>query len=134
MIPSFKPGIMSSNQIRAAGGGVDVTPNAVDWNDVVSAVSATTNTVTITGINTAINLSISGIVGGGFEVYINNNEFTIDDDPYIVSVSNNDEVYFIFRTNTGEETTISVTVRNASDGNTVLDTFTMTAYQGGGGG
>jgi hypothetical protein len=58
MIPSFKPGIMSSNQIRAAGGGVDVTPNAVDWNDVVSSVSATTNTVTITGINTAINLSV----------------------------------------------------------------------------
>lgn len=29
MIPSFKPGIMSSNRIRAAGGGADVTPNAL---------------------------------------------------------------------------------------------------------
>lgn len=113
---------------------VDVTPNAVDWNDVVSSVSATTNTVTITGINTAINLSISGYSFGGFKVYINNNEFTIDDNPYTVSVSNNDEVYFVFSTSTGEETTISITVRNVSDGNTVLDTFTMTAFQGGGGG
>ena len=134
MIPSFKPGILSSNRIRAAGGGADVTPNAVNWNDVVSAVSATTNTVTITGINTAINLSISGYSFGGFKVYINNNEFTIDDDPYTVSVSNNDEVYFVFSTSTGEETTISITVTNASDGNTVLDTFTMTAFEGGGGG
>jgi hypothetical protein len=113
----------------------DVTPNAVDWNDVVSSVSVTTNTVTITGINTAINLSISAsYIGGGFKVYINNNEFTIDDDGYTVSVSNNDEVYFNFSGSSGEETTISVTVRNASDGNTVLDTFTMTAFQGGGGG
>lgn len=112
----------------------DVTPNAVDWNDVVSAVSATTNTVTITGINTAINLSIDGNSSGGFRVYINNNEFIIDDNPYIVSVSNNDEVYFVFPTSTGDETTISITVRNVSDGNTVLDTFTMTAFQGGGGG
>jgi hypothetical protein len=136
MIPSFKPGIMSSNQIRAAGGGVDVTPNAVDWNDVVSSVSATTNTVTITGINTAINLSIShtGSNGvGAFSVYKNGTEFSLNDDnPLPLSVSNNDEVYFSY--SPAEETTVSLTVTNASDGNTVLDTFTMTAFQGGGGG
>ena len=136
MIPSFKPGIMSSNQIRAAGGGVDVTPNAVDWNDVVSAVSATTNTVTITGINTAINLSISytGYSVGAFDVYKNGTEFSLtENNPETLSVSNNDQVYF-FYPGPGEESTVSVTVTNASDGNTVLDTFTMTAFQGGGGG
>ena len=133
MIPSFKHGIIASSRPRVVAAASDVTPNAVNWNDVVSAVSATTNTVTITGINTAINLSISGSFMG-FRVYINNNEFNIDDDPYTVSVSNNDEVYFTFHGSSGEEATISVTVRNVSDGNTVLDTFTMTAFQGGGGG
>lgn len=137
MIPSFKPGIMSSNRIRAAGGGADVTPNAVDWNDDVSSVSSTTNTVTITGINTAINLSISytGYGTGVFSAYKNDTEFDLtNDNPYTLSVSNNDEVYFVYSGSGGEESTVSVTVTNASDGNTVLDTFTMTAFQGGGGG
>lgn len=115
---------------------VDVTPNAVNWNDVVSSVSATTNTVTITGINTAINLSIShtGYATGAFSVYKNGTEFDLtNDNPYTLSVSNNDQVYF-FYVGSGEESTVSVTVTNDSDGNTVLDTFTMTAFQGGGGG
>ena len=114
---------------------VDVTPNAVDWNDVVSALSATTNTVTITGINTAINLSISstGYYSGAFSVYKNDTEFDLtNDNPNTLSVSNNDEVYFFYSPQV--ESTVSVTVTNASDGNAVLDTFTMTAAQGGGGG
>jgi len=114
---------------------VDVTPNAVNWNDVVSSLSATTNTVTITGINTAINLSISytGYSTGAFSVYKNGTEFDLtNDNPYTLSVSNNDQVYFFY--NPQVESTVSVTVTNASDGNAVLDTFTMTAAQGGGGG
>lgn len=114
---------------------VDVTPNAVNWNDVVSAVSATTNTVTITGINTAINLSISytGYNSGAFSVYKNDTEFDLTSyNPTTLSVSNNDQVYFFY--NPQVESTVSVTVTNASDGNAVLDTFTMTAAQGGGGG
>ena len=114
----------------------DVTPNAVNWNDVFSPSSATTNTVTITGINTAINLSIS-YTGynspGAFSVYKNDTEFDLTtNNPYTLSVSNNDQVYFFY--NPQVESTVSVTVTNASDGNTVLDTFTMTAFQGGGGG
>lgn len=113
----------------------DVTPNAVNWNDVVSALSTTTNTVTITGINTAINLSISytGYNSGAFSVYKNDTEFDLTtNNPYTLSVSNNDQVYFFY--NPQVESTVSVTVTNASDGNAVLDTFTMTAAQGGGGG
>jgi hypothetical protein len=134
-------GMASMIAIRAkkatgGGGGSDVTPNAVNWNDV-AAPGGSTNTVTITGINTAINLSISwtGYPGtGAFNVYKNDSETSLLDDgsPFTLSVSNNDEIYFsAFSAAFGS---ISVTVTNASDGNTVLDTFTMTVGEEGGGG
>ena len=113
----------------------DVTPNAVNWYNVVASGAAMTNTVTITGINTAIDLSISytGYNSGAFSVYKNDTEFDLTtNNPYTLSVSNNDQVYFYY--SPPDASTVSVTVSNASDGNTVLDTFTMTAAQGGGGG
>lgn len=121
---------------KATGGGADVTPNAVNWDDVTSAYAATTNTVTITGINTAINLSISftGYSVGAFDVYKNGSDTSLaaNGSPTTLSVSNNDEIYFFLGGQ--DEQTVSITVKNTSDNNTVLDTFTMTAYQGGGGG
>ena len=124
MIPSFKHGIIASSRPRVAvGGGADVTPNAVDWNSV-AAPGGSTNTVTITGINTAINLSISytGYVSGTFSVYKNGTEFDLtNNNPYTLSVSNNDQIYFYAFS--GFLTMISITVTNASDGNTVLDTL-----------
>ena len=124
------PSQHASRVARAAaggGGGNDVTPNAVNWNDV-AAPGGSTNTVTITGINTAINLSISftGYPGvGGFNVYKNDSETSLANEgsPFTLSVSNNDQIYFY--ASTGMTQTISVTVTNASDGNTVLDTFTI---------
>ena len=130
------PSQHASRVARAAaggGGGGGVTPNAVNWNDVANG---STNTQTITGINTAINLTISftGYVSGSFNVYKNDSETSLADEgtPFTLSVSNNDEIYF--SGSPGEDQTISVTVTNASDGNTVLDTFTITAGGGGGGG
>ena len=122
------PSQHTSRVARAAagGGGGDVTPNAVNWNDV-AAPGGSTNTVTITGINTAINLSISftGYEIGAFNVYKNDSETSLADEgsPFTLSVSNNDQIYFY--ASTGMTQTISVTVTNASDGNTVLDTFTI---------
>jgi len=130
MIPSFRPGIRSSNRIRAVA-SADVTPNAVNWNDV-AAPGGSTNTQTITGINTAINLTISytGYGAGAFNVYKNDSEISLtDDNPFTLSVSNNDQIYFYAVTSA--EQTISVTVTNASDGNTVLDTFTINTGGGG---
>jgi len=103
----------------------DVTPNAVNWTNV-AAPGGSTNTVTITGINTAINLSISwtGYPGtGAFDVYKNDSPISLPDEgsPYTLSVSNNDEVYFY--ASSSVVGTISVTVTNASDGNVELDTF-----------
>lgn len=120
---------------KPTGGGGDVTPNAVNWNDV-AAPGGSTNTVTITGINTAIDLSISwtGYFIGAFNVYKNDSGTSLADNgsPFTLSVSNNDQIYFYAATVT--EQTISVTVTNASDGNTVLDTFTINTGEEGGGG
>ena len=116
----------------SGGGGGDVTPNAVDWDDV-AAPGGSTNTVTITGINTAIDLSISwtGYGLGAFDVYKNDSPTSLadNDSPLTLSVSNNDEIYFY--ASSGAEQTISVTVTNASDGDTVLDTFTINTGGGG---
>lgn len=133
-LPYTRAASVGSFKRPVAAAAADVTPDAVDWNDVVSALSATTNTVTITGINTAIDLSISytGHNGAGaFSVYKNDTEFDLTgDNPTTLSVSNNDQVYFFYSPST--PSTVSVTVSNASDGNTVLDTFTMAAAQDGG--
>jgi len=121
---------------KSSGGGGDVTPNAVDWDDV-AAPGGSTNTVTITGINTAIDLSISwtGYPGSGsFDVYKNDSSTSLadNDSPLTLSVSNNDEIYFeAFSLSVAS---ISVTVTNASDGDTVLDTFTINVGEEGGGG
>ena len=132
------PSQHTSRVARAAagGGGGDVTPNAVNWNDV-AAPGGSTNTVTITGINTAINLSISftGYPGvGGFNVYKNDSETSLANEgsPFTLSVSNNDQIYFY--AGGASVASISVTVTNTSDGDTVLDTFTINVGEEGGGG
>lgn len=135
MIPSFKHGIIASSRPRvAAGGGADVTPNAVDWNDVSGGYGfpLSTNTVTITGISTAINLTISwsGNESGDFGISINGGSFvSLEDEggsPQTLSISNNDTIRF--QTSGVGNKVIPVTVTNASDANTVLDTFTMTYF------
>ena len=136
MLCSIASMIVVKTKKTSSGGGSDVTPNAVNWNDV-SAPGGSTNTVTITGINTAINLSISwtGYPGtGAFDVYKNDSPISLPDEgsPYTLSVSNNDEIYF--SASSIAVASISVTVTNASDGNTVLDTFTINVGEEGGGG
>ena len=136
MIPSFKHGIIASSRPRvAAGGGADVTPNAVDWNDVSGGYGFLlyTNTVTVTGISTAINLTISwsGNEIGSFGISINGGSL-IDleaegGSPRTFSISNNDTIRFGASIIAGIKV-ITVTVTNASDGNAVLDTFTMTVF------
>ena len=141
MLCSIASMIVVKTKKTSSGGGSDVTPNAVNWNDV-SAPGGSTNTVTITGINTAINLSISwtGYPGfGGFDVYKNDSQISLaevsqnEGSPYTLSVSNNDEIYFS-AFSPATVASISVTVTNASDGDTVLDTFTLNVGDEGGGG
>lgn len=136
MIPSFKPGIISSNRIRAAGGGVDVTPNAVNWVDTGSSATsqATTSMLQITGINQNITIRISwtSTGAGTFQYSLKStNVFgtataNLTSSPTDITVS--PDQYLGFRLNnaiSGTQTR-SVTVTNVTDNNTTLDTFTLT--------
>ena len=112
----------------------DVTPNPVNWNDTSSAgTEATTNIQQITGINVPINLTISWTGSlGNFYVSVNDTNsyggtvYFLNVSPYTISVS--PDKYIGFRLNAvglQNSLTRSVTVTNASDSNTTLDTFTM---------
>lgn len=108
----------------------DVTPNAVDWTDITGGGAGTTNTQTISGINTTITLRIESIYDGygEFSIYINGTQFDLTFDIQAngfsnQSVNNGDQIYFSRASSFGSAET--VTVKNASDGNVVLDTFTI---------
>lgn len=110
---------------------VDVTPDAVDWNNISTAGSnATTNTQTISGISQAItlratftedrdNYTLQAIVNGsavGSPVSSPGN--------FTFTVSNNDTV--AFTASGGDTRDSSATITNTSDGDAVLDTFGIT--------
>lgn len=131
MIPSFKPGILSSNKIRASAGPADVTPNAVDWSDDTT-VFWTSGTIvgtfdgakTISGINTAINIYYECIYcGDGGQIYYKKNggSWIAVSALENISVSNNDTIDWGY--SGGPETLIQFQVKNASDSNAVLDSF-----------
>ena len=137
MIPSFKPGIMSSNRIRAAGGGADVTPNAVNWINTGdgSITQATTSMLQITGISQSITIRISWTStgsGGTFEYSLQStNVFgtataTLSSSPTDITVSPNQYLGFRLTAALLGTQTRSVTITNVSDSNTTLDTFVLT--------
>jgi hypothetical protein len=106
----------------------DVTPNAVNWNDLSTGNStATTNTQTISGINQSItlratftedrdNYTLQAIVNGSLVGSPVNSPGN-----FTFTVSNNDTV--AFRASGGETRNSTATITNTSDGNAVLDTF-----------
>ena len=116
-----------------AGGG-DVTPNAVNWANVTGEYSnVTTSMLQITGITTSITLKVSftgaqvnqkysvqssAIFGTGTAI-ANDGTFTVSNNQYVG-----------FRADCGGaciRTKVSTwTITNVSDGNAVLDTFTIT--------
>ena len=144
MIPSFKPGIMSSNRIRAAV-AADVTPNAVDWANVGSLTTtlATTSMQQITGISQSITLRISWTTSGGTVTlgYSLNSTNTysqtasLTSSPTDITVSNNQWLGFQSSYVSGAGTVpTTFTITNVSDNNTTLDTVVVTVGSGGGGG
>lgn len=130
-LPFQRAASVGSFRRPVASAAADVTPNAVNWTNASGSGAATTNTQTITGINTSINLSISwsGKTTGALNVYKNGVEIPIadEDSPYTLSVVNNDAIYF-YSSSAGAET-VNFTVTNLSDGNTVLDTFTIELFE-----
>jgi hypothetical protein len=116
------------------GGGpppADVTPNAVNWiGGSTSGSAINTNDPQITGIDTVINLEVSWSITSGLpdlDYRINLGAFNVMlTNPYTFAVSNNQFVGFQLRAG-GGPSSADFTVRNASDGNVILDTFSLTA-------
>ena len=117
-----------------AGGG-DVTPNAVNWANVTGEYSnVTTSMLQITGITTSITLKVSftgaqvnqkysvqssAIFGTGTAI-ANDGTFTVSNHQYVGFRADCDDVC----APPGKVSTWTIT--NVSDGNAVLDTFTIT--------
>lgn len=143
MIPSFKPGIMSSNRIRAAV-AADVTPNAVDWANVGNAnvTVVTTSMQQITGISQSITLRISwtkgsGNINLGYSLNSTNTysqTALLTSSPTDITVSNNQWLGFRSEFLGGASSVgATITVTNVSDNNTTLDTVVLTVGAAGGG-
>lgn len=149
MIPSFKHGIIASSRpkVVAGGGGSDVTPNAVSWDNtfydgieplIYVAVKQ------ITGINQTITLSVSYSqttvylyylvsdtdgptpvysVGDftGFTQILSGGQFTVTNNKYVHFAVGPSPTY------TGFVGLNSATVTNVTDSNTVLSTFGYSA-------
>jgi hypothetical protein len=133
------PSQHASRVARAAAGGGDVTPNAVNWANVTGEYSnVTTSMLQITGIASSITLKVSFVLNTGIQ---SNQKYSVQSSASFgtgtaiandgtFTVSNNQ--YVGFRADCGgacAETKVSTwTITNVSDGNAVLDTFTITTY------
>ena len=108
------------------GGGSDVIPDAVNWTDVsqnVPPYSVDTNSQTISGINTTIELDITFDINDGTFYYIKNTDDPVSFDlPF--TVVNGDTLKFRFQ---GSGGMVQFNVYNNSDpsGPTLLDTCLM---------
>lgn len=126
------------------GGGTDATPSAIDFDDISDAgitASASTNVVTILGIDTTITLrlTVTSAMSAQRPIYVyrdgawvstNTSGTTVD-----VTVTNNQTLQYTFA-NSQNSTTWSgtATVTNENDAGAVLDTFTYTLTDTGSGG
>ena len=120
---------LAKNGVAAA----DVTPAAVNWANVTGEYSVTTSMLQITGIDTSITLKVSFTGTQQNQKYSVQSSASFGTGTAIANdgtftVSNNQ--YVGFRADCGGaclSTQVSTwTITNVSDGNAVLDTFTIT--------
>ena len=130
---------------KASGGGADNTPDAVNWGNVQvipfkkSGSIYTYNAQQITGISTSITLKTEFSNTGYLYLYykiqststVPSSNFNPPPQGYTnilhngtITVSNNEWV--VFGVNKGTTSSSTITVKNTSDSNTTLDTFTAT--------
>lgn len=115
--------IGSSVQIPLESG--DVTPDAVNWGDVVtpSLPSGNNGPVTISGIDQPITIEVTFDAGLGLE-YSTNNAVSFGPITNGTTLITNNGDNLAFRMSDGDDFTIyTVTIKNVTDNNTVLDTF-----------
>ena len=121
-------GVTSTFTSTTAAGTSDVTPNALNWGNIVTANSnANTNSQTVTGINTAITLRVDFDEDrDNYTLQANVNGTLVGNavsspGNFSFSVSNNDVVYF--RAVGGETRDSTADVTNTSDGGATIDSF-----------
>jgi hypothetical protein len=143
IIPSFH-----ASRVARAAANSGVTPNAVNWANCGLIVNVTTYVYSaqqITGITTPITLQLS--TSGSFNALVYkvqststvpassslplSNGYAQITDTGTLTVSNNQWLVFCARAFT--TINVTVTVRNTSDGNATLDTFTAQSRHIGGG-
>jgi hypothetical protein len=112
----------------------DVTPDAVNWIDKLGNAEdwVSTEYATVSGINTTISLSVSWVVTTGsfsLRYRIGVNPFVnLTTNPQTITVNNNNQILFqLLSVDPFTEARADITVTNASDSNTILDTFSITA-------
>lgn len=106
----------------------DVTPDAVNWNDISGELVGYTNTVTISGINTVIQLQFNtSHTSGGAESYayqLNGGSSVAFTNGATLNVSNGDTLLFAVSHISGIADSVgTVTIVNVTDSNTTLDSF-----------
>jgi len=108
----------------SSAGGSDGTPDAVNWANIGPGNEPQTNAnQTITGIDTTISLE-TFYTSGLLHYSLNGGSFTFIGNGGSVDVVNNDTLRFRMDNVAPGTVTGTVTVRNASDGDVDLDTFT----------
>ncbi len=135
---------IKSFNIHPPTASADNVPDAVNWGDIIFYVSANYGTITskqITGISSSIDLNVTDFVTNpdiAMYYQVSNSEVTgtitgapsspwisIDDNPGTTfSVSNNQWVSFCCYGTAATKNADTVSVYNASDSNSLLDTFT----------
>lgn len=134
------------NTHPSSGGGSDNTPNAINWTDIAWDTGDSLGTVTskqITGISGSIDLNVSEeeTAPDNILLYyrVDNSEITANitgtpGSPWVqvaaspgstFAVSNNQWVTFSCWSSTTTKNATTISVYNASDSNTLLDTFTI---------
>lgn len=131
VVATSNPVTINDTSTTPAG---DVTPNAVNWNNIFGFDEASNNSQTISGItqNITLRFDIETFTFATITATIGGTPTTIFDQDTI-SVSNNTSIFFTVRAEFGNADG-TITVVNTSDNNTPLDSFTYSVNSSGGGG
>jgi len=133
-LPYTRAASVGSFKIPVAAAASDVTPNAVNWTDTYSGcISVVGISQTISGINTTINLVVTWTHSGSSPALAsayskNGGAYITFNSGDTISVANNDTLRFRMTKPTATFYTLesrTFTVKNSSDGNVTLDTFTL---------
>ena len=107
--------------LGATSGTGGVVPGALDWANIVGEDVGENAALTISGLGGTINIAAS-ISGTGALSYNLNGDYVPNADPF--GVSNGDTLSWLVAHFPAGRSAGTITVTNASDSDTVLDTFT----------